>query len=74
MNLKYEYMYLDDHTMTIQVIDLKSSVCSHSNLPEGMMSQNFDLVPSFHFMAKKGNFLSFFAIQFSTFPKMKTKT
>ena len=34
----------------------------------------FFLGPSFDFMTKKGNFLSFFSIQLSTFHKMKTRT
>ena len=49
-------------------------MCILKVLLEGSMSQIFDLGPSFHFMTKKGNFLSFFAKQFSTFHKMRTRT
>ena len=37
------------------------------------MSQIFDLGPSFYFMSKTENFLSFFSTKFSRFHKIKTK-
>ena len=40
---------------------------------EGTVSQIFNLGPSFYFMSKKGNFLSFFATKSSRFHKIKTR-
>ena len=62
-----------DISVTINIAELKFSVWILKVLLEGSLSQIFDLGPSFHFMTKTGNFLSFFAIQFSTFHKMKTR-
>ena len=61
-----------DISVTINITELKFSVWILKVRLKGKMSQIFDLGPSFYFMTKKGNFLSFFAIQFSTFHKMKT--
>ena len=62
-----------DISVTIYITELKCSVYIHEVLLEGIVSQIFVLGPSSHFMTKKGNFLSFFAIQFSTFHEMKTR-
>ena len=51
MNSNFFFMKI---SVTLQVIDLKFSVCSHTILPERSASHNFDLGPSFHFMAKNG--------------------
>ena len=53
-----------DISVTICVIDLTSSVHVPKVLPEGSVSQNFDLGFSFHFMSEKGNFLLFFQTSF----------
>ena len=37
------------------------------------MSQIFDKGPTFYFLQKKGNFLSFSDIKISTFHKIKTR-
>ena len=60
-----------DISVNIYIIDLEFSMCILEVLVEGSMSQIFDLGPSFYFMTKKGNFLSFFSIQISTFHKIK---
>ena len=43
-----------DISVTIYVIDLKSSVHVPKALPEGSVSQNFDIGFRLHFMSKKG--------------------
>ena len=43
-----------DISVNIYIIKLKFSVCMLKVLPEGSVSQNFDLGPSFYFMAKNG--------------------
>ena len=58
----------------MHVIDLKFSVCISNICPKGIMSQIFDLGPSFFLCQKTGNFLSFFGMQISTFHRMKTRT
>ena len=63
-----------DISVNIYIVHLKFSVLILKVLLGGSMSQIFDLGPSSHLWKKKGNFLSFFAIQFSTFHKLKTKT
>ena len=61
-----------DISVTINIIDLKCSVCILKVLIEGRKSQIYYLGHSFHFMAK--NLLSFLAKQFSTFHRMKPRT
>ena len=56
----------------MHLFELKSSVCNPNILPEGRVSKNVDLGPSFYFMST--NFLPFFKVLISTFHKMKTKT
>ena len=64
-----------DTSLTIYVIDLRFSGYNLKVLPEGSMSQFFYLGPGFHFMAKKRvTFCLFYAKQFSTFHKIKTRT
>ena len=41
-----------DISLTIYIINLKICVCDLKVLPEGSMSQNFDLGPRFYFMTK----------------------
>ena len=60
--------------VTIYVIDLRFVVCILKVLLEGSVSQIFNVGPSFFLCQKTGNFLSFFAKQFSTFHKIKTRT
>ena len=48
-------------------------MCALKVLHEGSVSQNFDLGPSFDW-EKRGNFLTFFDIQISTFYKIKSRT
>ena len=43
-----------DFSATIYIIKMKFSMCILKVLPEGSVSQIFDLGPSFHFMAKNG--------------------
>ena len=71
----YFFFFNTDISVTIYVIDLKFSVCILKVLPEESVSQVFDLGPSFLSMAKKRvTFCLFFAKQFSTFHKVKTRT
>ena len=63
-----------DISVDIYIIDLIFSMCILEVPVEGSMSQNTYLGPSCYFMTKKGNFLSFFSIQISTFHKIKTRT
>ena len=49
-------------------------MCILKVLLEGSVSQIFYLGPSFHFDKKRVTFGLFFAKQFSTFHKMKTRT
>ena len=63
----FHFYFLNiDISLTIYVIDLKFSVCILKVLLQGRVSQFFYLGPGFH--------LIFFAKQFSTFHKMKTRT
>ena len=54
-------------SVTIQVIELQYSVCNPNGPLEGMLSQNFDLGPSFHIMSK--NVGAFFIHKFLQFIK-----
>ena len=52
-------------SVTIQVIELQYSVCNPNVPLEGILSQNFDLGPSFHIMSK--NVGAFFIHKFLQF-------
>ena len=55
LNRIFHFYYLNmDFSVTIYIIKMKFSVCIITVLPEGRVSQIFDLGPSFHFMAKNG--------------------
>ena len=49
-----------DISITIKVIDPKFSVYNPDILLGGILSQNFDLGPGFHFMVKNGYLLVHF--------------
>ena len=51
-----------DISVTIYITKLKFSVSIYKVLCKGSVSQIVVVGPSFHFMTKKGNFLSFFVI------------
>ena len=55
LNSIFNFYFLNkDISITIQVIDLKFSVCDPHITLEGSVSQNFDLGLSFYFMSKNG--------------------
>ena len=43
-----------DISVTIHSFELKFSVCNPNILPDGRLSQNSELGPSFYFMSKSG--------------------